>query len=286
MPFKIRPKRTATAGRKPTAAQLDTGEIALNMADKKLYFKDQTGAVKELNGSVPAQQPTNLGRTITNTQITITSSTGTDAVIPSAGASAGVMTTAQVADLAQAKADNTAQANQLAKANSDITTLTNRLNTTQADITEVFESFMDLEDLFEAFKTEVRGLIASIPTPPVQTPTLSYNLTVTAAGISKTTTVSYKFGEKVAGNVSIQPLTGKPAITSMTASSPPAGYRLHSARAATYYKSAAGANVVGPFQGCQVNGTSISVNQAGGIPVTYTGANLYSIRVYLEYVKI
>ena len=36
----IKPKRSAVASNIPTTAQLVAGEIALNMADKKLYFRD------------------------------------------------------------------------------------------------------------------------------------------------------------------------------------------------------------------------------------------------------
>ncbi len=43
-------KRTATASKRPTAAQLDIGEIALNYAadEPGLYIEDNSGAVRKV----------------------------------------------------------------------------------------------------------------------------------------------------------------------------------------------------------------------------------------------
>lgn len=47
----IKLKRTNVPGRIPTSGQLDVGEIALNMADSLLFFKDHNGDVKEITVS-------------------------------------------------------------------------------------------------------------------------------------------------------------------------------------------------------------------------------------------
>jgi hypothetical protein len=41
----LKVKRTTVSGRIPTAAQVATGELALNLADRRLYSKDHTGEV-------------------------------------------------------------------------------------------------------------------------------------------------------------------------------------------------------------------------------------------------
>ncbi len=46
----IIPKRSTTAAAVPSAGSLQTGEIAINLADKKLYAKDGSGAVVEIGG--------------------------------------------------------------------------------------------------------------------------------------------------------------------------------------------------------------------------------------------
>ena len=45
----LKPKRTSTAGKVPTTTDItNAGEIALNMADAKLYFRDGNSTIKEL----------------------------------------------------------------------------------------------------------------------------------------------------------------------------------------------------------------------------------------------
>jgi hypothetical protein len=45
----VRIKRSSTAGSVPTASQLLTGELAVNLADAKLYTKNEAGDVILLN---------------------------------------------------------------------------------------------------------------------------------------------------------------------------------------------------------------------------------------------
>lgn len=45
----IKLKRSNVPGHKPTSEQLEVGEIALNMADALLYFKEPDGTVKQIN---------------------------------------------------------------------------------------------------------------------------------------------------------------------------------------------------------------------------------------------
>jgi hypothetical protein len=44
----IKPKRTESAGRVPTTSTLEAGEIAINLADKKLYVRDTSNNILEL----------------------------------------------------------------------------------------------------------------------------------------------------------------------------------------------------------------------------------------------
>jgi len=44
----LKVKRTTVAGRIPTAQQVATGELALNLADRRLYSKDHLGEVFRL----------------------------------------------------------------------------------------------------------------------------------------------------------------------------------------------------------------------------------------------
>ena len=48
MATKIVTKNSSTASAVPTAAQLVQGELAVNVADKRLYTEDNAGAVVEL----------------------------------------------------------------------------------------------------------------------------------------------------------------------------------------------------------------------------------------------
>lgn len=52
MSQQIKLKRTNISGNIPTPEQLSIGEVALNMADSALYFKDPTNTIKELSGTL------------------------------------------------------------------------------------------------------------------------------------------------------------------------------------------------------------------------------------------
>jgi len=51
MGHKIKIKRSNVANRVPAVSDLDVGEIALNMADAKIFFKDPSNVVKEISGT-------------------------------------------------------------------------------------------------------------------------------------------------------------------------------------------------------------------------------------------
>jgi len=48
MAIKFKPKRTTTSGNIPSTANLEAGEIAINLADKKLFVRDTSNNVLEL----------------------------------------------------------------------------------------------------------------------------------------------------------------------------------------------------------------------------------------------
>lgn len=50
MANKIIPKRSTVAGKAPATGDLDIGEIAINLTDRKLYAKDGSGAVVQIGG--------------------------------------------------------------------------------------------------------------------------------------------------------------------------------------------------------------------------------------------
>jgi len=50
MPVKIQLKRSSIAAKVPTSQQLDVGELAVNLTDKKLYTKDASGNVVSISG--------------------------------------------------------------------------------------------------------------------------------------------------------------------------------------------------------------------------------------------
>jgi hypothetical protein len=173
MPFKIRPKRSGTAGKKPTAAQLDTGEIALNMADKKLYFKDQGGVIQTLaEPAAPVVPGTDLAAVQAPTRITITSSTGANAVIPVATAAntlAGVMSQAQV------------QA--LEKAGVDIAALATALGGVSSELEDYIQDIMGLETKVR----ELQDALAKLPSSGVPAPAPEITVSMTANAFASTT---------------------------------------------------------------------------------------------------
>ena len=44
----IKPKRTSTSGNVPTTSDLEVGEIAINMADSVMYFRDASDNIKSI----------------------------------------------------------------------------------------------------------------------------------------------------------------------------------------------------------------------------------------------
>jgi hypothetical protein len=48
MAIKFKPKRTTTASNVPSTANLEAGEIAINLADKKLFVRDTSNNILEL----------------------------------------------------------------------------------------------------------------------------------------------------------------------------------------------------------------------------------------------
>lgn len=57
MPTKIQIKRSSVAGKVPTDTQLDVGELAVNLADQKLYTKNTSGSVVEISGGAGTTGP-------------------------------------------------------------------------------------------------------------------------------------------------------------------------------------------------------------------------------------
>ena len=67
---KILIKRSAVAGKVPATGDLDYGELAMNTADGKIYFKktvDGQGVVADISSAVDASLVQNLPRAITTT---------------------------------------------------------------------------------------------------------------------------------------------------------------------------------------------------------------------------
>lgn len=73
----IRQKTSTIAGRRPTPADLERGEIAINLADAKLYTKDQRDQIVEL-GAAP-HQATDAAQGIVELATAAETTAGTDA---------------------------------------------------------------------------------------------------------------------------------------------------------------------------------------------------------------
>ena len=50
MAVAIQHKRSQTTGDQPTASEISTGEIALNLADLRMFTKDHNGAIQRIGG--------------------------------------------------------------------------------------------------------------------------------------------------------------------------------------------------------------------------------------------
>ena len=57
MAVSIKPKRTSTPGNVPTTSDIEVGEIAINLADKKLYVRDASDNIFDLTESVTDTSP-------------------------------------------------------------------------------------------------------------------------------------------------------------------------------------------------------------------------------------
>jgi hypothetical protein len=95
MANKVVIKRTSVSGREPTASDIDVGELAVNLADKKLFTKDGAGTVIQLGGgsgsgdvvgpegatdNAIARFDTTTGKIIQNSQVIIDDSGNTSGV--------------------------------------------------------------------------------------------------------------------------------------------------------------------------------------------------------------
>ena len=50
MAVSLQHKRSQTTGDQPTASEISTGEIALNLADLRMFTKDHNGAIQRIGG--------------------------------------------------------------------------------------------------------------------------------------------------------------------------------------------------------------------------------------------
>lgn len=84
MATKILLKKSLTAGSVPLISDLDAGELAVNLVDRKIYSKDGSGAIQRLDGAfVSASTPSNptegdLWYDTTNNQLKVHNGTGWD----------------------------------------------------------------------------------------------------------------------------------------------------------------------------------------------------------------
>jgi CRISPR/Cas system CMR subunit Cmr6 (Cas7 group RAMP superfamily) len=107
MANKVLLKKSSVAARIPTTSDLDYGEIALNYADEKLYFKNSSNVVKSISAVDTTSLVTLTGtQTLTNKSLTSPTLTGTP-VAPTATAgdvSTQIATTAFADNVALNKA--------------------------------------------------------------------------------------------------------------------------------------------------------------------------------------
>jgi len=65
----IKPKRTSSANRVPTTSNLEAGEIAINLADKKLFVRDTSNNILELTTRTAASLDDVYLSGLTNSQL-------------------------------------------------------------------------------------------------------------------------------------------------------------------------------------------------------------------------
>ena len=88
MAIAIQHKRSQTTGDQPTATEIAQGEIALNLADLRMFTKDHNGAIKRIGGEdVAATLDLTVG------QGSVTNGTGTRANVPAEGTLKGITVT-------------------------------------------------------------------------------------------------------------------------------------------------------------------------------------------------
>ena len=88
MAIAIQHKRSQTTGDQPTATEIAQGEIALNLADLRMFTKDHNGAIKRIGGEdVAATLDLTVG------QGSVTNGTGTRANVPAEGTLRGISVT-------------------------------------------------------------------------------------------------------------------------------------------------------------------------------------------------
>ena len=88
MALTVQHKRSQTTGDQPTATEIEVGEIALNLADLRMFTKDHNGAIKRIGGEdVAATLDLTVG------QGSVTNGTGTRANVPAEGTLRGISVT-------------------------------------------------------------------------------------------------------------------------------------------------------------------------------------------------
>ena len=82
---KIITKNSSTAGAAPSAGDLVQGELAVNVADKKLYTKDNSNAIVSLGADLTANNPTGTNNVTlgANAGVALTSSSNTNTLVGS-----------------------------------------------------------------------------------------------------------------------------------------------------------------------------------------------------------
>ena len=68
----IKHKRSSVAGNNPAAGDIEVGEIAINLADQKIFTKDTSGNVIELAEDTNTTYTASNGITLTGTDFALT----------------------------------------------------------------------------------------------------------------------------------------------------------------------------------------------------------------------
>ena len=88
MAVTIQHKRNSTSGQAPGSTDIEQGEIAINLADLRMFTKDHNGAIKRIGGEdVVATLDMTVG------QGSVTNGTGTRANVPAEGTLKGITVT-------------------------------------------------------------------------------------------------------------------------------------------------------------------------------------------------